>query len=133
MQYDIDILSPNKYIFYKLKDIILCFNDIYEKKNAKQTAYYDAYSAICFLRPYKLTQCYCIAFANGAKLITKYPMLEGNGKIVRHLYFSNLNEIDCALIKEIINESLILNLEKYELKQLTNFKHNVSRGTLHTY
>ena len=124
MQFDIDIspVSPNNHMFTKLRDIILSFDDIYEKKNSKQTAYCDGYSSICFLRPYKPTQQYCIAFANGIKLIETYPMLEGNGKIVRHLYFSSVDDIDCDLIQEIIKESLILNLEKYELKQLKQLK-----------
>ena len=48
----------------------------------------------------------------------KYPFLEGNGKIVRHLYFSYMSDIDEDLLREIIEETLILNMEAYEMKRL---------------
>jgi len=49
---------------------------------------------------------------------TKYPFLQGSGKIVRHLYFKSIKEIDKKLICEIIEESLVLNMEANELKIL---------------
>jgi hypothetical protein len=116
MQFDSDSNGKFSDIFYKLREIILGFNEIYEKKNAKQTAYYDEYSAVCFLRSNeeKLT----LALAKGSSLQKRYPFLEGEGKIVRHLYFRTISEVNENLIREMIQETLILNMEAYELKKL---------------
>jgi hypothetical protein len=48
----------------------------------------------------------------------KYPMLQGTGKIVRHLYLKVLDEVDEKLLREMIEESMILGLEAYEMKAL---------------
>ena len=116
MQFDIDINGKFANTFLMIRDILLAFPEIREQKNAKQTAYYDAISAVCFLRSdeEKLT----LALAKGAALLTKFPFLEGDGKIVRHLYFKNPAEVDKDLIEAIVRETLILNFEASELKKL---------------
>jgi hypothetical protein len=58
------------------------------------------------------------ALGKGAVLQGKYPFLQGDGKIVRHLYFKSIDEVDEGLICEIIEESLVLNMEAHELKLL---------------
>jgi len=40
------------------------------------------------------------------------------GKIVRHLYFKTLADIDEDLLREIIEESFILGMETHEIKLL---------------
>jgi hypothetical protein len=98
---------------------------IYEKKNAKQTAYYDEYSAVCFLRPHNDKKRYCISLAKGYKLKELYPFLEGDGKIAKHIYISSVDELDKKLINDIIQESTILNMEAYELKMLKKLHHTI--------
>ena len=116
----IDIMTASRGrfadLFLELRDIVLGFDGIREQRNAKQTAYYSDYSAICFLRAndQRLT----LALAQGAKLQEKYPFLEGDGKIVRHIYFYDDTVLDRELISDIIEESIILSLEHYELKRL---------------
>ncbi|RLA74878.1 MAG: hypothetical protein DRG11_03100 [Epsilonproteobacteria bacterium] len=106
-------------IFFKLRQIVLSFDNITEKKNPKQTAYYDKYGAVCFIRPNKTTnQTYCMSLAKGHKLMDKFPNLQGCGKITRHINFKSIDDIDINYIKDIIQESLILNMEQYELKKL---------------
>jgi hypothetical protein len=61
---------------------------------------------------------FVVAFGKGAKLQEKYPMLKGTGKVVRHLYFKDIEELDETLLREMIEESLILNIEAYEMKKL---------------
>ncbi len=88
-----------------------------ELKNAHQTSYRDSYGrVICILRTdnEKLTW----VLGQGAKLESKYPFLEGHGKIVRHLYFKKFDDINEDLIREILEESIILNIEAVELKKL---------------
>ena len=47
---------------------------------------------------------FVVAFGNGAKFQEKYLMLEGSGKIVRHLYFKTIDEVDESLLCELIEE-----------------------------
>ena len=116
MQFDSDVDGDFATIFFALRDILLSFPEIYEKKNAKQTAYYDRYSAVCFLRSdeEKLT----LSLAKGAALLPRFPFLKGEGKIVRHLYYETMSDLDEVLIREIIQETMICNMEAYELKRL---------------
>jgi len=118
MQFNIDSHSEFKEIFTKLREVFLSYPQIKEKRNAKQTAYYDACSAIGFLRPHNDGMSYCLSLANGHTLQKNYPMLKGNGKIARHLYFKCSDDIDVPFIREIIEESLVLNIEKSERKKL---------------
>ena len=120
MQYDVDISGKYADLFLKAREIVLDFSEIHEVKNAKQNSYYDMYGSICFLRTTKKGLTF--ALANGATLSVKYPMLIGSQKIVRHLYFKELSEIDDKLIKEILQESLILNIEKDAIKEMKREK-----------
>ena len=54
----------------------------------------------------------------GSKLQEQYPMLQGSGKIVRHLYFKSIEEIDERLLHQMIEESFILGIEASEMKLL---------------
>ncbi len=117
MQFDKDINGKFSDIFLKLRSIILSIEEMSELKNAHQTSYRDSYDRVtCILRTddEKLTW----VLGQGAKLESKYPFLEGHGKIVRHLYFKNVDEVNEDLIREILEESLILNIEAVELKKL---------------
>jgi len=116
VQFDIDSRGRFADIFFELRDIILGFDGVREQRNAKQTAYYSEYSAICFLRSNE--QRLTLALAQGAKLQEIYPFLEGEGKLVRHIYFYDDSAVDRELISSIIEESVILTLEQYELNRL---------------
>ena len=117
MQFDKDIRGEFSDIFMKLRSIILSIDEMSELKNAHQTSYRDSYNrVICILRTddEKLTW----VLGQGAKLEDKYPFIEGSGKIVRHLYFKNIDEVNEELVKEILSESIILNIEAVELQKL---------------
>ena len=116
MQYDLDIKGEFSQIFKKVRDILLSYPEIKELKNAKQTSYSDKYGVIIMMRP-KGNQ-YVLAFGKGYKLAESYPMLQGAGKIVRHLHVKSVNEVDEALIRELIEESIVLGMEAYELRKL---------------
>ncbi|MEA3456041.1 MAG: hypothetical protein U9R26_06010, partial [Campylobacterota bacterium] len=109
MQFDKDINGKYAEIFLKLRGILLSFQEIKETKNAKQTSYRDEYAVVAMLRDRGDT--FVLSLGKGAALQEKYPFLGGDGKIVRHLYFSDINEIDENLIREIIEETLVLNME----------------------
>ena len=115
-QYDIDKQGEFSDIFKTIRKIICSYSHIKELKNAKQTSYSNEYGVILMMRP--KGKVYVVAFGFGSKLEDKYPMLQGSGKIVRHLYYKTVEEVDEVLLREIIEESFILGMEKYEMKQL---------------
>ncbi len=116
MKCDIDTRGEFADIFKKIRTILLSYPQIKELKNAKQTSYSDEYGVIIMMRT--KGDVFVVAFGKGATLQEKYPMLQGEGKIVRHLYFKSLNDIDEALLREMIEESFIIGMEDYEMKLL---------------
>lgn len=116
MQYDLDIKGEFADIFKTVRKILLSYPQIKELKNAKQTSYHDEYGVVVMMR--NRGDVFVVAFAKGSKLQEQYPILQGYGKIVRHLYFKTLNEVDELLLREMIDESLILGMEAFELKEL---------------
>ncbi len=116
MQYDLDIRSEHAVLFLHLRSVILSFEQIKEKKNPKQTSYYDSYSTVCMLRVRKGKV--RLSFANGARMHEQFKELLGDSRIIRFVEFSSIEDVDVETIKAMIKESLILNLEKYELRML---------------
>ncbi|MCH9812516.1 MAG: DUF1801 domain-containing protein [Epsilonproteobacteria bacterium] len=116
MHFDDELNSKFAEVFLKVREIILQHKGIREQKNANQTAYYDRYSAICFLR--SNAQKVTISLAKGAALQEKYPFLKGAGKVARHLYVTTLEEIDEALLHAVIEETMVLNMERCELSKM---------------
>ena len=116
MQYDIDKQGEFAELFKAIRHILLSYPHIKELKNAHQTSYSDEYGVIAMIRP--KDDKYVVALGKGAKLQELYPMLEGSGKIVRHLYYKNIEDLDEALLRELLEESFILSMEAYELKSI---------------
>ncbi|MEA1880498.1 MAG: hypothetical protein U9N11_07635 [Campylobacterota bacterium] len=115
-QYTIDSKGAFAPLFNIIRNILLSYPKIKELKNAKQTSYSDEYGVIIMMRT--KGEHLVVAFGKGHKLEQKYPMLQGSGKIVRHLYFKQNETIDEVLLREMINESIILGMEAYEMKLL---------------
>ena len=116
MQYNLDIKGEFSDIFKAIRKILLSYPQMTEVKNAKQTSYADEYGMVVMMRT--RGNVFVVAFGKGSKLQEKFPQLEGSGKIVRHLYFRNIVELDEKLMREIIEESFILNIEAFECKML---------------
>jgi hypothetical protein len=115
-QYDLELRGEFRDVFKAIRQIILSYPQLTELKNAKQTSYSDEYGVIIMMRTKGDT--FVVALGKGSKLQEAYPMLQGTGKIVRHLYFKTLDEVDETLLREMIEESFILGMEAYELKLL---------------
>jgi hypothetical protein len=115
-QYDLELQGDFSDIFKAIRKILLSYPQMKELKNANQISYSDEYGVIVMMR----TRCneFVVAFGKGYKLQEQYPMLKGSGKIVRHLYFKSLDEVDEVLLREMIEESFILGMEAFELKAL---------------
>jgi len=119
-QYTIDSKGAFSPIFNNIRKILLSYSQIKELKNAKQTSYSDEYGVIIMMRT--KGEHLVVAFGKGHKLQSEYPMLQGSGKIVRHLYFKENETIDEASLREMIDESIILGMEAYEMKVLKGMK-----------
>ena len=116
MQYVKDTHSKHAALFLYLRSLILSFPEIHEVKNAKQTTYKDTLSTVCMMRV-RHDRVH-LSFANGTKMMEKFPQLQGEAKIVRYLEFTTKEEVDMTPIRAMIAESLLLNIEKDALKQL---------------
>ena len=116
MQYELDIKGEFADIFKTIRKILLSYLQIKELRNAKQTSYSDEYGVVAMLR--SRGDVFVMAFGKGAKLQERYPMLKGSGKTVCHLYFKRLDEVDKSLLREMIEESFVLNMEAHERKIL---------------
>jgi hypothetical protein len=116
MQYELDVKGKFSDIFKSIRKILLSYPQIKEIKNEKQTSYSDEHGVIAMLR--SRDNALVMAFGKGTKLQEKYPMLQGSGKVVRHLYFKVLDEVDEKLLREMIEESMILGMEAYEMNIL---------------
>lgn len=117
LQYDKDMNGEFSALFMKLRTIIMSYEGIKEIKNAKQTSYRDVYCRTVVMMRNR-GDVFVVAFTQGANLMQKYPFLEGCGKIVRHLYFKTVDDVDESLLREMIEESLVLNMEAVELNKL---------------
>ena len=116
MQYDLDIKGEFSNIFKSIRKILLSYPQITELKNAKQTSYSNEYGVVVMMRT--KGNSFVVAFGKGHKLQNQYPMLQGSGKIVRHLYFKTLDEVDEKLLREMIEESFVLGMEDFEMKEV---------------
>lgn len=116
MQYDTDTRCPLAEHFKDVRKILLSYSEIKELRNPKQTSYSDTHGVIIMMRT-KGEQL-VLAFGKGHKLQERFPQLQGDGKVVRHLYFKAGDTLDESLLREMIEESIILGLEVYEMKKL---------------
>ncbi len=126
MQYELDIKGEFSDIFKVIREILRSYPQIKELKNAKQTSYRDEYGVVVMMR--NRGDVFVVAFGKGAKLQERYPMLQGTGKIVRHLYFKTIDEVDEALLREMIEESFILGMEAFEMKEMRAMLKKSNRG-----
>ena len=115
-QYDIDNRGTFAELFQTIRKILLSYPYISEIKNAKQTSYRDEYAMVVMIR--SRGDQFVLAFGKGSKLQEKFPILVGTGKIVRHWYLRSLEDLDEALLRELIEESSILNMEAYEMRKM---------------
>ena len=118
MQFDIDIKGEYKDIFIELRKLILWYPQMSELKNAKQTSYSDKFGVVVMLRGSK--NAFVLSFGRGTKLVSKFPQLSGNGKVVRQLIVKDKINLDLELVKDILEESFILGMEHQALKDLAN-------------
>jgi len=63
-----------------------------------------------------------LSFGKGVQLQEKYPFLTGDGSVVRHWNLYEMSDFDEEVFRQIIEESMVLNMEYNELKKLRKRK-----------
>ena len=116
MQFDKDMQGKYAELLHYLRSILLDYAEIEEIKNPKQTSYHDRCGMVIMLRARE--DRYVVAFGRGAKLQERFPLLQGSGKVVRHLYYQSIDEVDEVQLREMIEESFVLGMEAEEMKVL---------------
>jgi len=114
--------------FSAIQKLLLSYPQIKEIENAKQISYHDENGVIVMMR--QKGEKLLISFGKGALLQEKFPNLLGEGKVVRHIYFGTNDTVDTTLLKEMIDESIILGIEAHERKVL---KRALKNTTFLTY
>lgn len=115
-QYERDIAGPYREVFLKLRELLLSKPEMQEQKGEHQTSYRIKEGVVVMLRGRE--DHLVAAFGAGAKLFDRYPFLQGSGKVVRHLYFKSVEELDSKLFLEMVEESIMLHLERDEMMKL---------------
>ena len=114
MQYDIDINGPYKELFLYVRELLLSFEDVKERRTTHLTSFYCEGSGICYIKTGDdgLT----IAMFKGAFLHDPYKLFSGSGKTIRHMYMKDEKDISKAILLEYFQNGIVYNIEKEEKK-----------------
>lgn len=115
MRYEDDINSEFAELFLFTQELILSLDtQIKIKKNQCQTSYNLHNRCICTLKT--IENGIYLTIAQGVivekKSPFKYKILKGDGKIVKHIKYGSIDEIDIQEFKELLEEVIVVNFEK---------------------
>lgn len=122
MQIDKDLNSEYAELFLDVKEFLISeiesyAPEIWEKYSQNITTLYakEFCSAFCYL---KVKDDYVhIGWFNGAKICDEFGLLFGNGKYIRGQKIKLLDKVCKKAISSYVEQSYILLVEKYALKQ----------------
>jgi len=114
MHYDIDINGPYKELFLYVRDLLLSFEDVRERRTAHLTSFQCEGSGICYIKTgdHGLT----IAMFKGAFLEDSHGLFSGSGKTIRHMYMKDKKDIKKSILLEYFQNGIVYNIEKEEKK-----------------
>lgn len=101
MQYDLDVLSPHKDLFEKVRDELLKVDSIKEIRKNRITTYELNGSSLCHLRT--TTIGVDIGFLKGVNFDDEYKALTGNGKKLRVLSLASYEQ---EVIRYYLHEAI---------------------------
>ncbi len=107
-------------MFLKLKKIILSFDGMKLRQSKNQNAFYSGCRVVVMIRSASNEDYLTTSWGQGSKLERTFNVFTGDGKYVRHIKYTNINQIDTKLLKELISESIILNMEALEMLKIKN-------------
>ena len=103
-----------KELFLYVRDLLLSFEDVKERRTSHLTSFHCEGSGVCYIKTSDtgLT----IAMFKGVFLEDKYNLFSGSGKIIRHMYMSNKKDIKKSILLEYFQDAIVYNIEKEERK-----------------
>ena len=114
------IRDEHKDMFLKLKKLILSFDGMKLRQTQNQNAFYSKCRVVVMVRSTSNKDYLTTSWGQGAKLEENFKVFTGSGKYVRHINYDNIEQIDVELLKELIEESIILNIEALEMLKIKN-------------
>ena len=115
MQFDIDCNSSFATVFLGIRELLFKHN-LKEKKRENITSYFSEEGGICYLKTTK--EGLIVGIFKGSQLDGKYPFINKGQKVIRHLYLNTLTKKDLSMVENIVNDSIILNIESSENKRV---------------
>lgn len=108
MQFEKDINSVHKDLFFQARSLLLAIDGIIETKKLRITTYSNENGGICHMRtmPYGVD----FGFLKGAKMDDKYGLLTGKGKAIRVL--PQRESLDDEIVKYYIYQAIEINSTK---------------------
>jgi hypothetical protein len=114
------LTQPENYqaIFKRLRQIVLQSAPNIEERIRYGIPFFDYYGWMCYLSPLKKDKGVYIAFLRGLELSNEQGILEANGRtMIKSITYTHVKDIEEAPLREIIQESLLLNEEHYKAKK----------------
>ena len=105
-------------LFLDVRDYIkICIgNNVKERHNEHTTSFYSKEGGFCSIRV--KDDYICLNWFRGYILKDKHNLLQGNGKVARNQKIYKLDKLTREIIKENINETLIVLFEHNELMKM---------------
>lgn len=106
MQFDKDLISEHKELFFKIRELIFSFEGIVENKKERITTYANADGNLFHMRtmPYGVD----IGFLKGSKMKDNLNLLSGKSKVMRVLKITEDNQI---IVGQYIKEAIRINTQ----------------------
>jgi len=115
-RYDYELQSPFKALFLEVRSMLLALPDVKEIKTPNLTSYHLPEGCICSMR--SDAKRLIISFSKGAKLAETFPLASQGQKVVRHLYLTQINEPERALLNALFERSIALIFEHHAARSM---------------
>ncbi|MEQ6119622.1 DUF1801 domain-containing protein [Reichenbachiella sp. MALMAid0571] len=109
--------KPHAKLMFELRDIILQSLPGCEEKINYKVPFYSYLRGLCYLYiPAKQKDIVALGFCQGAQLSNVHGLLTGDGKFVRLIEFDIRQTYDMDLVRETIQEAVLLQEILYKKK-----------------
>ncbi len=115
--YIINLPKPHAKLMFELREIILHSLPKCEEKISFKTPFFYYLKWLCYLYvPAKQKDIVALGFCQGAQLSNEHGLLTGEGKLVRLIEFDIHKTYDMNLVRETIQEAVLLQEILYKKK-----------------
>ncbi len=109
-----DQLPEHQEILYLLRSFVLEAAPGVVEEYKWKTPFYSYQGLLCYLNVDRKRKQVYLGFYRGAELSNQQRLLEGEGKLVRLIYFSKPEDTQREAVREILLEAMWLNEQKRE-------------------